>query len=244
MILKRFYMPINITHYENSILKNISFSLEYGKHLIILGANGVGKTTLAKVLCGITPSDAVRIDGILPCKVYGKKRASLINYIPAKLDVFDAFITVREFLGLGLINGIVSKQHPCVDDVLDKLNIKHLADKACKILSSGESQLLLIASALLHHARYTIFDEPTANLDPKKMQLLFALLKEQSHLQSKIIITHNLDFAYKLGYDILFLEEGVVKFHGSGASFFEQAHLDILYHGSVAKDNHNIVVKL
>jgi len=237
-------MPIHINNYSNNILKDISFSVESGEHLIILGSNGVGKTTLAKVLCGITSSSAVRIDGVNPSKLYGEKRATLINYIPPKLDVFDEFITVREFLELGLISGIVREQHPTVDDVLKRLSIEHLTDKACKMLSSGESQLLLIASALLHDARYTIFDEPTANLDPQKMQLLFKILKDSSHLQSKVIITHNLDLAYKLGFNILFLEDGAVKFHGANDDFFEQSHLDRLYNGSVVKENNNIVVKL
>ena len=237
-------MPIHINNYTNNILKDISFSLEHGEHLIILGSNGVGKTTLAKVLCGITPSDAVHIDGVNPSKRYGEKRARLINYIPAKLDVFDAFITVREFLELGLRAGVVGVLHPTVDAVLKRLSIEHLTDKACKMLSSGESQLLLIASALLHDARYTIFDEPTANLDPQKMQLLFKILKDSSHLQSKLIITHNLDLAYKLGFNILFLEDGTVKFYGSNDDFFKQSHLDTLYNSSVVKENNNIVVKL
>jgi len=234
---------LQINNYANAILSNISFSLEAAQHLIILGSNGVGKTTLAKVLCGITPSSNVEIDGLNPSKVYGKRRAKLINYIPPKLDVFDDFITVREFLELGLMD-VIGGQNPTIEEVLTKLNIAHLQNKSCKTLSSGESQLLLIASALLHHADYTIFDEPTANLDPQKMQLLFGLLKDDNILKSKIIITHNLDLAYKLGYDILFLEEGKVKFYGTSHDFFAQAHLDALYDGAVEKQDNNIVVKL
>ena len=232
-------MPVKIDNYTNAILRDISFSLQAGENLIILGSNGTGKTTLAKVLCGMTPSDSVNIDGINPSKVYGKKRAKLINYVPPKLDIFDAFITVREFLELAILHNNLT-----IDTVLESLHITHLADKFCKTLSSGESQLLLIASALLHDARYTIFDEPTANLDPNKMQLLFALLKDTSTLESKIIITHNLDLAYKLGYNILFLEEGTMKFHGTSTNFFSQSHLDTLYDGSVHKQANNIVVKL
>ena len=238
-------MPMKIDNYSDDILKDISFILESGEHLIILGSNGVGKTTLAKVLCGITPSTAVSIDTITPSETYGKRRAKLINYIPPKLNIFDEFITVHEFLELGFMGGAVRAQHPTrINDVLKKLHITHLAEKACKMLSSGESQLLLIASALLHNARYTIFDEPTANLDPKKMQLLFGLLKDDHLLQSKLIITHNLDLAYKLGYNILFLEEGAIKFYGSSSDFFTQEHLDRLYDGSVEKHKNNILVKL
>ncbi len=232
-------MPVKIDNYSNSILKDISFSLEAGEHLIILGSNGVGKTTLAKVLCGMTPSNSVTIDSINPSKLYGEKRAKLINYIPPKLDIFDEFITVREFLELGSFSN-----NTTIAEALEKLHITHLSYKPCTTLSSGESQLLLIASALLHDALYTIFDEPTANLDPQKMQLLFTLLKDESTLQSKVIITHNLDLAYKLGYNILFLEDGAVKFYGTSADFFMQEHLDVLYDGSVEKNANNIVVKL
>ena len=234
---------LRINHYSNSILHDISFSLEANAHLIILGANGVGKSTLAKVLCGIHPSEAVDIDGIHPSKVYGHARAKRINYIPPKLDVFDAFISVREFLELGLMDANVGEVLS-IDAVLETLHISHLADKACKALSSGESQLLLITSALLHDADYTIFDEPTANLDPQKMQMLFALLQSNTRFKSKIIITHNLDLAYKLGFNILFLGEGKVKFHGSSKEFFSEAQLDTLYEGAIEKQADNIVVKL
>ncbi len=238
-------MPLNISNYTSDILSNISFELKAGENLIILGSNGAGKTTLAKVLCGIIPSDAVAIDTIIPSKVFGKRRAKLINYIPPKLDIFDAYITVREFLELGVTDGAVEAQpSESIDGALQKLHIAHLADKSCTSLSSGEAQLLLVASALLHNARYTIFDEPTANLDPQKIQLLFGLLQETTLLQSKLIITHNLNFAYKLGYNILFLNKGTVAFYGSHADFFDPAHLDMCYQGAVINSDNNIVVKL
>lgn len=234
---------LKIDNYSNAILSNIEFELEAGRHLSILGSNGVGKTTLAKVLCGITPTSHVTVEGVSPSKVYGVKRAKLINYIPPKLDVFDAFITTREFLELGFTD-VHANNDLTIASVLKVLHITHLQNKTCKTLSSGESQLLLIASALLHDARYTIFDEPTANLDPKKMQLLFSLLKDNENLKSKIVITHNLDLAYKLGFDILFLDEGTVKFQGSSADFFTQESLDKHYDGSVKNTSQNIVVKL
>ena len=224
-------MPLKITDYSDQILTQISF--------VILGSNGVGKTTLAKVLCGITVSDSVSINNINPSKTSGSIRAELINYIPPKLEIFDEFMSVGAFLQLGYFN-----HHTSIDKVLEILEIRHLKEETCHSLSSGESQLLLVASSLLHNADFTIFDEPTANLDPKKIQMLFSLLKHKQQLKSKIIITHNLDFAYKLGFDILFLENGAITFHGSSQSFFTQKNLDTLYENSVQKIDQNIVVNL
>jgi iron complex transport system ATP-binding protein len=230
---------LTLKNYTNPILTNISFSLPKNKNLIILGSNGIGKTTLAKVLCGITSSESVMIDGINPSKIFGKERSKRINYIPPKLDVFDSFITVEEFLELSLLDSNYT-----IESAMKKLEIEYLSEQACCKLSSGESQLLLMASACSHNAMYTIFDEPTANLDPQKIQLLFKLLKDETFVQSKIIITHNLDLAYKLGFDILYLANKEVQFLGSSEAFFQQENLDKLYQNSVQKVAGNIVVKL
>ncbi len=232
-------MSLKVNNYNCDILKDISFSLNERENITILGSNGVGKTTLAKVLCGITPSSNIAIDSLNISKIAGEKRAKLINYIPPKLNVFDEFITLRAFLELGLFSKDLS-----IDEVLDMLQIAHLQNKSCHKLSSGESQLLLMASALLHNASYTVFDEPTANLDPQKIQLLFSILKNKTLLKSKIIITHNLDLAYKLGFNILYLKDGKVAFNGKNSDFFEQSNLDKLYDGSVKNLTDNIVVDL
>ncbi len=232
-------MPLTINNYADGILHDVTFEVQRGENLIILGANGVGKTTLAKVLCGLIPSDAVNIEGMIPSKAYGEERAKRINYIPAKLEVFDSYLTVAEFLVLSHFNTALS-----IDEALLKLNISHLKTQACQTLSSGESQLVLSASALLHGADFTLFDEPTANLDPARMKMLFALLKNDTTLPSKLIITHNLDLAYRLGFDVLYLKEGRVAFHGSSEMFFDQTHLDTLYDGSVRKINNHVVVAL
>jgi iron complex transport system ATP-binding protein len=232
-------MPLKITNFSNAILQNISFELAYGDNLIILGSNGVGKTTLAKVLSGIIASDSVNIDGLSPSKTFGVSRAKLINYIPPKLEIFDSFISVREFLELSCL-----QSHLSIEKVLSTLQLTALASQKCQTLSSGQAQLLLIASALLHEAKYTIFDEPTANLDPQKMQMLFKLLQNAMPKESKIIITHNLNLAYKLGFDILFLDQGKIAFHGASEAFFEATHLHALYDGAVIKENNTIMVKL
>ncbi|HHS93372.1 MAG TPA: ATP-binding cassette domain-containing protein, partial [Campylobacterales bacterium] len=208
---------LTLTNYSNPILNKLSFSLPKNKNFIILGSNGIGKTTLAKVLCGITASDAVNIEGLNPSKVFGEQRTKAINYVPPKLEIFDSFMSVKEFLELSCL-----QQKPSVEEAMKKLQIEQLSAQPCHSLSSGESQLVLMASAWLHNATYTIFDEPTANLDPQKIQLLFKLLKEEQFLQSKIIITHNLDLAYKLGFDILYLANKEIRFQGSSEVFFAQ----------------------
>ena len=232
-------MPLRLTDYSDAILHDISLEIQTGRHLTILGPNGAGKTTLAKVLCGLIPSEAATIGDRRIDTMHGTTRAVAVNYVPAKLDIYDGYLRTEEFLALSRFDERLS-----IDTALDLLGIAHLKTHRCKTLSSGESQLLLAAAALLHGARYTIFDEPTANLDPLRMRRLYRLLKDDRLLRSKIVITHNLEFAYRLGYDILYLEAGRIRFCGSADAFFEQSQLDTVYHGSVQNLGNHVVVAL
>ncbi len=226
---------LRLNNYSNQILKNISFELKPKQNLLILGSNGAGKSTLAKALCGISPS-SVEIFGRPLSNYSSKERTKLINYIPAKLEIFDEYITLKEYLDLSRLHTLLESKN-----ILKLLAIEHLKDKPCKQLSSGEQQLTMLATAILHNAKITIFDEPTANLDPNKSKYLFSLLKSKL-FQSKIIITHDLTLAYRLGYDILFIKEGKVDFFGSSEEFFNASNLDYYFGSSIKRVKEFLVV--
>jgi iron complex transport system ATP-binding protein len=228
---------IQLTNYSDGILKNIHFELKPKQNLIILGANGAGKSTLAKVLCGITPSSSLLIQG-KPLSAYStKERTKRINYVPAKLEIFDEYITLQEYLNLSRLHTLLVSSN-----MLKLLNIAHLKEKPCQQLSSGEQQLTMLATAVLHNAEVTIFDEPTANLDPQKSRDIFSLLKS-SLFQSKIIITHDLNLAYKLGYDVLFMKEGKIDFQGTSQSFFTESTLNHYFGASLVRVDEGVLMK-
>jgi len=229
---------LQINNYSNAILQHISFELEEHENLIVLGSNGAGKSTLAKVLCGITPSSNVSIYGQKLQNIPSKERTKLINYIPAKLEIFDEYITLEEYLNLSrLYTNLEAK------NILKLLGLEKLKNKPCQELSSGEQQLTMLATAVLHNAKITIFDEPTANLDPKKSRDVFSLLKGDMY-QSKIIITHDLNLAYRLGYKILYINKGEITFFDSSKKFFHPLNLDKYFGSSVKKVENFIVVDL
>jgi iron complex transport system ATP-binding protein len=228
---------LQLQNYSSSILKNIHFRLKPKQSLIILGSNGAGKSTLAKLLCGITPSPTL-LNGKPISIIKAKERTKQINYIPPKLEIFDEYITLEEYLNLSrLYTRLESK------NMLKLLEIEHLKHKPCQQLSSGEQQLTMIASAVLHNAKITIFDEPTANLDPKKSQDIFSLLKSDI-FQNKIIITHDLNLAYHLGYDIMFIKEGKIDFFDNSHAFFNESNLNEYFGTSVKMTKENIVIQL
>jgi len=229
---------LKISNYNSDILHDISFILN-NKNLIILGSNGAGKTTLAKVLSGVIKSSCVSIDDKNPATVYGYERTKLINYIPPKLEIYDDFMSVEEFLKLNQLYSDIS-----INEVLELVNCGYIKDKKCKTLSSGEAQLLLLSSAILHNAKYTIFDEPTSNLDPQKIKNSFQVLEDNTILHNKIIITHNLNLAYKLKYDILYIKDHKIVFYDTNEKFFDEQNLQFFFQGSVKKCDDNIVVNI
>lgn len=218
---------LHLQNYSNYILQDISLNID--KNLIILGHNGAGKSTLAKVLCGIIKSNCVSINRKDFNTIAFNQRAKLINYIPTKLDIFDKYITMQEYLELSNIHGMD------IQSIIEQLGISHLLDKTQ--ISSGEESLILMASALVHQAQYTIFDEPTANLDPKRTIELYQLLKNDSTIANKIIITHDINLANKLGYDILYMRDGRVVFQGNNQAFFEEQNLQSIFGDAIIKQD-------
>ena len=231
---------LKIKDYHSLFLNNINLKIK--DNIIILGFNGAGKTTLAKILAYLTQNQAVFIDNKNIKDISDNIRREKINYIPTTIDIFDSFITVKEFLKLNFINKNIDIK--LLNKIIEFLNIKKIENSNCKYLSSGESKLVLIAGAVIHNAKYTIFDEPTINLDPYREKILFNLFKENIFLQKKIIITHNLNFAYKLGYDIVFIKNGKIAFNGSNKEFFTNKNLNHFYQGSLKMENNNILTNL
>ena len=136
---------LSISNFSNSILSEIDFHLSQDENLLILGSNGAGKSTLAKVLCGVIDSPSVELFSDNLQTLSAKQRAKSINYIPPKLEIFDEYISLKEYLQL---SKLYSEFH--VNEVLEFLDLQALADKSCKTLSSGEQQLTMLARVLLN----------------------------------------------------------------------------------------------
>lgn len=229
---------LEVDNLNTKILKKISFHLKDKENLLILGSNGAGKSTLAKVLCGIIYSENIKLFTKNLNQLKNQERASYINYIPPKLDIFDEYIYLREYLELSKLDSNMS-----IDDVLELFGLVDIQHNYSKNLSSGEQQLALLASSILHNAKITILDEPTANLDPIKTQKIYKFLSSNI-LQTKIIITHDLNLAYKLDYKILYIEDGKIIFFDKNKIFFEDKNLKKLFGSSLKRVDEYFVVNL
>jgi len=229
---------VTITDYSDKILNNINFKLNRDENLIILGSNGAGKSTLAKLLCGISYSQKVEIEGRKLYLLSAKTRSQKINYIPPKLEIFDEYISVKDFLQLSRLYSSIN-----VVEAIELLDLKALENSSCKTLSSGEQQRLLLASSLLHNAEITIYDEPTANLDSNYTVEVFKILKSDI-IKNRIIITHDLTLAFRLGYRVIYMDRGSILFDGESKKFFEESNLGEFFGDSLKKVNDYLVINI
>ncbi len=233
---------VKIAYTDKPILENVDFILEEGKHLCILGPNGSGKSTLAKALCGLLPyQGSIKINQQELSAIPSIERAKHIAYIPAKMESFEQFTTVEDFVLLGRypykssFKDYAPDDRTLVQEVLKELNIQTLASHRLHELSSGQQQLVLIAQALAQKSKLLIFDEPTSNLDPKNTALFVKELKRLRKNHTTILITHDIQLASHLEDPVVFITDKKATFHERG--FFDKSFLQQAYDVRFKEEN-------
>lgn len=157
---------------SKSIIQDVSMEINSGEVLCILGANGVGKTTLFKTILSFLKlqSGRILIDGENIYNYKPKELAKLLGYVPQAHNPPFPF-KVIDIVLMGRVCHMRAFSSPTKEDfdialdALRTLNILYLKDKVYTEISGGEKQLVLIARALAQQAKMLIMDEPTSNLD-------------------------------------------------------------------------------
>ena len=205
--------------YEENIeaLKGVSFSIEKGSYTTILGHNGSGKSTIAKLIAGLleAKSGEIYIDG-------QKLSIDTIADIRKKLGIVfqnpdNQFIasSVREDIAFGLENYCVDPLK--MDDIIDKyaglVGMKENLDKEPSNLSGGQKQRVAIAGILAMHPSIIIFDEATSMLDPTGKEEIKKIIYDLHGDDKRTIlsITHDIEEALKSDYIIVMNEGKVYK---------------------------------
>jgi lipoprotein-releasing system ATP-binding protein len=199
-IQKKFYDPV-----EFAVLKDISFRVDRGEFLTLVGKSGCGKSTLLYVLSTMDTDYAgeLWIDGQL---MTGKNQDELAAVRNEKIGfIFQFHYLLGDFSCLqnvmipALRLGRIGKEE-AEHRAMEKLRMLGLQDQALKQaskLSGGQQQRVAIARALINDPLIIMGDEPTGNLDSKNTSIVFDILQELAHGQNQTIIavTHDNDFA-------------------------------------------------
>jgi len=198
------------------VLHGVSFQLERGQILAVLGVNGAGKTTLLKCLNGLLASDAgsIRLDGIPLGRLGRTERAMRIGYVPQRLP--DSQLTVFDAVLLGRRPHIrwasTARDLEITRDVLRLLALEPLALRPLSRLSGGELQRAMIGRALAQQPELLLLDEPTSSLDLRNQLEVLALLREAARVRglALVVAIHDLNTALRFADLFLLLRHGRV----------------------------------
>lgn len=222
---------------KRDVLRGINLVLGPGEIVALLGANGVGKTTLLRVLLGLAApaSGEILIDGATLASLSRREIARRLAYVP-QVHLTPFPYTVREVVTMGRLpqKGVLSSpsehDREVVRRVLDQLKIGHLSDRVYSEISGGERQLALIARALAQEAPILILDEPMANLDFGYQAILGRHLRELADRGYTILMSgHDPQFAYHASSRIALLIEGRLEHDGPPPEILTPATMRKLY---------------
>ena len=202
------------------ILRDVSLSAEQGQVTVLLGRNGVGKTTLLKSLMGLVPikSGSVVLDGkdISNAKPY-ERAAAGIGYVPQGREIF-ARLTVEDNLRMGLATQPAGTDIPAELFELFPV-LKQMLHRRGGDLSGGQQQQLAIARALASGPKLLVLDEPTEGIQPsiiKDIGRVIRMLAGRGDM-AILLCEQYYDFAEELADDYLVMERGEVIARGLGS---------------------------
>ena len=221
-------------HGGGEVLKDVSFQLEPGKFLAILGNNGVGKSTLLKCLNKILKADdgTFLLDGENILKMSNHQVSQRIAFVSQ--NVPSTQMTVHDMVMLGrrpyMTWGVTEHDHHVVHEAMRYLNLEDMRGRFLNRLSGGERQKVMLARALAQEPTLLLLDEPTSNLDIRNqyqvLQITRDLCREQN--LTAMIVIHDLNLALRFCDRFLLLREGEVYRYG-GAEIFDADALRDVY---------------
>lgn len=209
-------------HYGSSqTLRDVSLSVEKGSVTVLLGRNGVGKTTLLKCLMGVlkVTEGSISIDGEDLAETPSHARAGRgIGYVPQGREIFSR-LTVEENLRIGLASKSQGGSSDIPIEIFDMFPVlKEMLHRRGGDLSGGQQQQLAIGRALASSPRFLILDEPTEGIQPSIIKDIGAVIKT---LASKgdmgiLLVEQYYDFAKQLADSYVVLQRGEVVQSGLG----------------------------
>lgn len=228
---------LSFSYGERQVLFDVSFTVEQGEFVSILGPNGVGKSTLFRCILGLLSDyqGSVFIDGEDARTFTVREAAKHIAYIPQSSN--PAFnYSVFDIVLMGTTSGLSPFRAPGAAAVekcewaMEKIQISHLSQRCFHRLSGGERQLVMIARALVQDAPILMLDEPTANLDFGNQLLVLEQARNLAREGYTVIqTTHHPEQSFLFSDRILAIQQGRVLVQGAPAQVLTAETMKQLY---------------
>ena len=211
---------------SRSILEHISFKIDEGEAVGLIGANGAGKSTLMKILLGLLKAEGtITVGGKEVCEKNLKEIRKTLGFVFQNSDNQMFMPTVVEDITFGLVNYGIRKDEAEVkaDKILESLNIKDLKSRHNHTLSGGEKRMAAIATVLAMEPKVLLMDEPTSTLDPYNRRQVINIVNALP--QTKIITSHDLDMILDTCSRVILLSDGKIVADGPAEQILKDQEL-------------------
>jgi phospholipid/cholesterol/gamma-HCH transport system ATP-binding protein len=217
------------------VLDDISFKVEKDETLVILGVSGSGKSTILRLLLGLNEADSgtIMLDGEDVTKASDERLVEIrkkIGMIFQEGALFDS-LTVGENVGYFLLeHGFRGHSHmgeleQKVKDMLALVKLEQTIDMMPSELSGGMRRRIATARSLIYEPAVVLYDEPTTGLDPAIREDICGLIKDVNEARkvAAIVVTHNLEDAFRVGDHFMLLRAGKVLWQGPVSALEKQS---------------------
>lgn len=193
---------------RKSVLKDISFTIDRGQSVGLIGCNGAGKSTTLKILTGFLKQDGgqVSVANMSPL-TRSKKLMKMIGYLPETSPVYEE-MNACEFLSFLAKVRLIQQPERALERVRKICHLESVWAKPMTALSKGYRHRVALAQALLHDPDILILDEPMDGLDPLQKEESKELIKGMLEKKTVLICTHNLEDLPSLCSRVLMLNHG------------------------------------
>jgi iron complex transport system ATP-binding protein len=238
---------VSFSYLDGLVLHNINLSVNAGEIVGLLGPNGSGKTTLLKLASGVLKPNQgeIKLDGSSLSQLSRKSIARNIAVVPQQFHVPFAF-TASEIVMLGRTPFLrplaeeTEADRRLVNNALELVGIKELAQRRFDELSGGERQKVILAMALAQQPKLLLLDEPTVHLDIAHQIEILELVRSLNVGQGLTVIAamHDLNLAALYFDRLILLKEGRVWADGAPSQVLTEAKISEVFSASVMVEKH------
>jgi zinc transport system ATP-binding protein len=231
------FKNINFSYPHNQVLEDISFVVEEGDYVGLVGGNGSGKTTILRIMLGLQALDSGSV------KLFGEDSQKFhewqsIGYVPQHVARGEASFptTVREVIESGLVSRKKyffhkrSADEKLIEWAMDVAEIGDLKHRMIGTLSGGERQLVFIARALVSRPKLLVLDEPTTGVDAQSQDRFYRFLSvlNKNHGMTIVLVSHDLEVVAREVKTVICVNRKLVC-HVNSREFIEGNYLQKVY---------------
>ncbi len=228
---------LSVSYGAIEAVRGVSFYVEQGEILALIGANGAGKTTILRTISGLekAKSGSIRLDGIELTKLPAHKHVELgIAHVPEGRRVFSK-LSVQQNLLLG---AKTVKDRTIVDTTMERVyslfpRLKERRQQLAGTLSGGEQQMLALGRGLMTNARIMLLDEPSMGLAPIIVEDIFRIIKQINETGTSILLNEqNAFMALNVASRAYLMETGKIVLSGNSADLLKNEQVKAAYLGA------------